>query len=149
MSADDRRRRDRDADGIHLPGPKHPILRRFNAAETLDAIAAHKITRMYAVPTLLAALADEQEARPRDLSTLKLIGYGGQAAPQLLILRVMNVLGCPLYQVFGASETGGFVTYFTPQDHERLRRGDFTAIDTYGRTSSPAAGKCRDSISGW
>jgi len=113
------------------------ILRRFKAGETLDAIAVHKITRMYAVPTLLAALADEQEARPRDLNKLKLIGYGGQAAPQPLILRVMNVLGCSLYQVFGASETGGFVSYFTPQDHERLRCGDFKAVDTYGRNIVP------------
>jgi acyl-CoA synthetase (AMP-forming)/AMP-acid ligase II len=118
-------------------GLETEIMPRFNAARVLDTIAERRITRFFAVPTLLAALADEQTARPRDLSSLRLIGYGGQAAPTSLILRVMDTLGCGLYQVFGASEAGGFISYLMPADHERLRDGHHSTIDSMGRRIVP------------
>jgi fatty-acyl-CoA synthase len=118
-------------------GLETEILRRFNAAQVLDAIERRRVTRFFAVPTLLAALADEQSARPRDLSSLRLVGYGGQAAATSLVLRVMDVLGCGLYQVFGASEAGGFISYLTPEDHERLRKGHHSRIDSMGRRIVP------------
>jgi acyl-CoA synthetase (AMP-forming)/AMP-acid ligase II len=118
-------------------GLETEIMPRFNAARVLDTIAQRGVTRFFAVPTLLAALADEQAARPRNLSSLRLIGYGGQAAAASLILRVMDTLGCGLYQVFGASEAGGFITYLTPADHERLRDGHHSRIDSLGRRIVP------------
>lgn len=118
-------------------GLETEILPRFNAAQVLDTIERRRITRFFAVPTLLVALADEQAARPRDLASLRLIGYGGQAAAASLILRVMDTLGCGLYQVFGASEAGGFISYLTPEDHERLRDGNHSRIDSLGRRIVP------------
>jgi acyl-CoA synthetase (AMP-forming)/AMP-acid ligase II len=118
-------------------GLETEILPRFNAGQVLDTIAQRRISRFFAVPTLLAALADEQAARPRDLSSLRLIGYGGQAAATSLVLRVMDVLGCGLYQVFGASEAGGFISYLMPEDHERLRDGHHSRIDSMGRRIVP------------
>ena len=113
------------------------ILPRFTAAGVLDAIEKHGVTRMFAVPTLLAAMVQEQMRQPRDLSSLRLIGYGGQAAATSLILHVMDSLGCGLYQVFGASEAGGFITYLRPEDHLKLRDGGPTQEDALGRTIVP------------
>ena len=113
------------------------VLPRFTAAGVLDAIEQHGVTRMFAVPTLLAAMVQEQARKPRDLSSLRLIGYGGQAAATSLILQVMDALGCGLYQVFGASEAGGFITYLRPEDHLRLRDSAATQEDALGRTIVP------------
>ena len=98
------------------------MLPRFTAAGVLDAIEKHGVTRMFAVPTLLAAMVQEQARQPRNLSSLRLIGYGGQAAATSLILHVMDSLGCGLYQVFGASEAGGFITVGIT--HERPVAGE-------------------------
>jgi acyl-CoA synthetase (AMP-forming)/AMP-acid ligase II len=118
-------------------GAETLILDRFDAAAALDAIETHGITRFYAMPTMLAALADEQERQARDLRSLRLIGYGGQAAPVSLVRRAMEVLGCGFYQTFGASEAGGFVLYLMPLDHARLRDGGLEQSDSYGRSIVP------------
>ena len=113
------------------------VLPRFTAAGVLDAIEAHGVTRMFAVPTLLAAMVQEQKRKPRNLSSLRLIGYGGQAAATSLILEVMDELQCGLYQVFGASEAGGFITYLRPEDHLRLRAVSSKQQDALGRAIVP------------
>ena len=93
------------------------ILEQFDPALVLETIERERITRIYLVPTMIAALVNEMSSRPRDLSSLRLMGYGGSPAPVALIRRAMEVLGCSLYQSFGATETGGFICYFTPEDH--------------------------------
>lgn len=98
------------------------ILERFHPDQVLDAIEREHITRIYVVPTMIAALVSEMNSRERNLSSLRLLGYGGSPAPVALIRSAMEVLGCPLYQSFGASETGGFICFFTPGDHERKIR---------------------------
>jgi acyl-CoA synthetase (AMP-forming)/AMP-acid ligase II len=118
-------------------GAETTIMERFDAARMLDHIQERRITRFYVMPTILTALAEEQEKRPRDLSSLHAVGYGGQAAPVALVLRAMEALGCPFYQTFGASESGGFVSYLMPKDHEELRQGRLGSVDEYGRTVVP------------
>ena len=113
------------------------ICERFKAAEFLDAIEHHRITRFYAVPTMLNALVAEQKRAPRDLRSLRFVGYGGQAAARVTILQAMETLGCDLYQTFGASEAGGFITYLGPADHRAIRDGRPTAADTLGRAIMP------------
>ena len=118
-------------------GAETLIMERFDAARMLDAVQERRITRFYVMPTILTALAEEQEKRPRDLSSLRAVGYGGQASPVALVLRAMDALGCPFYQTFGASESGGFVSYLMPKDHEELRQGHLGRVDGYGRTIVP------------
>jgi acyl-CoA synthetase (AMP-forming)/AMP-acid ligase II len=115
-------------------GAETLILERFDAARVLDAVEEQHITRFYVMPTMLTALAEEQEKRPRNLSSLRAVGYGGQTAPVALVLRAMDALGCPFYQTFGASESGGFVSYLMPEDHEELRLGRLSHLDEYGRS---------------
>ncbi len=109
------------------------ILPRFDAGTVLDTIAAERVTRMYAVPTTIAALTDEQAARPRDLSSVRLIEYGGAPAPIALMRRAAEVLGVPLSQDYGSSETGGLIAFLSPEDHDRLARG----ADADSRGSEP------------
>ena len=46
---------------------------------------AHRVTVYMPVPTMLAALADEQRRRPRDVSSLRLIGHAGSPITTSLI----------------------------------------------------------------
>ena len=49
----------------------------FDPGKALDLIEQHKVTETLGVPTMLAAIAEEQHARPRDTSTLRMIAHGG------------------------------------------------------------------------
>ena len=93
---------------------------RFDADFFLDEIERSGITRFYCVPTMISALVAAQKSRPRDLSSLRYLGYGGSPAAFTLIAEGMDVLGCAFYQTFGASESGGFITYLKPEDHRKL-----------------------------
>jgi acyl-CoA synthetase (AMP-forming)/AMP-acid ligase II len=83
------------------------ILHTTRPGEILDAIEANGITRLTAVPAVIASLVAEQAARPRDLASLRLIGYTGAPATVDLIRRGHEVLGCGFYQSYGATESGG------------------------------------------
>ncbi len=96
------------------------ILPRFDAAAVLDAIERERITRLYVVPTMLAAITEVQSARGRDLSSLRMIEYAGGPAPLSLVRRAAEVLEVPLSQTYGSSESGGQLAFLPPKDHERL-----------------------------
>ncbi|MBI3013984.1 MAG: long-chain-fatty-acid--CoA ligase [Candidatus Tectomicrobia bacterium] len=113
------------------------ILEKFDPAQVLDAIERERITRIYLVPTMIAALVNEMISRPRDLSSVRLMGYGGSPAPMALIRKAMEVLGCPFYQSFGASETGGFICYFTPEDHQHKLGSGCEPADFRGKQVTP------------
>jgi len=114
------------------------ILDTTSPAAILDAIARHRIARLTAVPTLIAALVDEQAARPRDLSSLRLIGYTGSPATIELIARGQAVLGCGFYQAYGATESGGRITHLSPADHRTVVATAAAQTDAWGRNVMPA-----------
>ena len=96
------------------------ILPRFDAGTVLDVIERERITRLYVVPTMLAAITDAQSAEARDLSSLRMIEYAGGPAPLALVRRAADVLKVPLAQTYGSSESGGQLAFLPPADHERL-----------------------------
>lgn len=75
-------------------------------ARLLDLIQSHGVTFVAAVPTVWLRLAEEQEARPRDLSSLRALVSGGAALPAALAARVTEVLGVELWHGWGMTETG-------------------------------------------
>jgi acyl-CoA synthetase (AMP-forming)/AMP-acid ligase II len=105
----------------------------FNAGQTLDLIERHGITRLGAVPTILAALIREHSQRPRDISSLRLIDYTGAPASVPLILSARQVLRVELCQFFGASETGGMISVLTPPEHEVVLQQTDDGIMPCGR----------------
>ena len=96
------------------------ILPRFDATLVLEAIERERITRLYVVPTMLAAITDAQSVRARDLSSLRMIEYAGGPAPLSLVRRAAEVLRAPLAQTYGSSESGGQLAFLPPEDHQRL-----------------------------
>ena len=74
--------------------------------------------RIFWRPDDALAIAREQCRIERDLSSLQLVGYGGATISPGQIDEIKSTLGCDLYQFFGATETGGAITFLTPEDHQ-------------------------------
>jgi long-chain acyl-CoA synthetase len=106
----------------------------FDAALCLDVIAQHRVTLFLPVPTMLAALVNEQRARPRDVSSLRLLGHAGSPIAAELIRQAHEVFAdTELAQFYGATETSSVVT--------RLRHEEATlGTDLAGSCGQPAVG---------
>ena len=87
------------------------VLPSFEAAACLDMIERFGVTVAMPVPTMLAALVEEQSRRPRDVSSLRLIGHAGSPITTSLIRRAHEVFPhVELAQYYGATETAAIVT---------------------------------------
>jgi long-chain acyl-CoA synthetase len=88
-------------------GASHVILPAFDPADALERIEREGVTVTFGVPTMIAALADEQLARPRDASSLRLLGYGGAPSATEVLRRARTAFsGTELCTMFGATELG-------------------------------------------
>ncbi|HEY5350003.1 MAG TPA: AMP-binding protein [Candidatus Lustribacter sp.] len=110
------------------------ITDRFDPPGILDLVASERVERITAVPTMIGALTQENEARPRDLSALKGIFYSGAPASVPLMRRAVGVLQCGFFAGYGSTESGGNVTYLSPGDHVRLLNEQGDVTDVWGRS---------------
>jgi long-chain acyl-CoA synthetase len=101
-------------------GGRQILLPSFDAAAVLDTIERERVTATLVVPTMMAALAEEQERNPRDVSALKLVSHGSSPAGPSLLRRTHEAfpLACLLH-VYGATETSPILTLL-PDEHELL-----------------------------
>lgn len=93
------------------------ILRRFQPAQVFEAVERCKVAHMCLVPTMLIALCNSPDIGKYDLSSLRLIGYGGSPVSPAVLKRAISLLGCDFYQGWGALEVGGLVAFLAPEDH--------------------------------
>jgi long-chain acyl-CoA synthetase len=90
---------------------------RFDAEQTLAAIARHRITHAVMVPTMfvrLVKLPPEVRAR-HDLSSLRWVVHTGAPCAPEIKRAVMDWWGPIVYETYGGTEVGA-VTLSTPQD---------------------------------
>jgi len=95
---------------IHFGAP-FVLLESFDADTVLDAIERHHCTRCLGFPAQYAAMLACQLGRPRDLSSLRYCLTGADVCPSDLQKRVTLAFGVPLYNVWGATEVVGSVTF--------------------------------------
>jgi acyl-CoA synthetase (AMP-forming)/AMP-acid ligase II len=100
---------------------------KFEAAGALDLIERHRVTTTFMAPTLLQRLVDEQERKPRDLSSLRALILGAAPCPYPLKVRAEFVLGQVLWEFYGATETG-INTVLRPEDQLRKPGSCGTAV---------------------
>ena len=92
-------------------------LPRFDAAAVLEAIEKHRITSMFVVPPMLQQVVDHPDARRRDLSSLRTIGYGASPITESVLDRTREVFPqAGFAQVYGMTEAMT-CTLLTPEDH--------------------------------
>jgi acyl-CoA synthetase (AMP-forming)/AMP-acid ligase II len=120
--------------GVALRNGKTIITDRFDPAQILDLIATERVERIVGVPTMIGALTEAQLAHPRDLSSLNVFFYSGAPASAALIRRGIEVLGCGFAAGYGSTESGGNVTYLSPEEHEMLVNRSAAMTDAWGRS---------------
>jgi long-chain acyl-CoA synthetase len=79
----------------------------------LDGIERHRATRLFGFPYQYAGLLEAQQAKPRDLSSLRMCLTGGDVCPLDLQKRVTAALGAPLYNTWGATESPSHLNFGT------------------------------------
>ena len=87
-----------------LSGGINVLLDRFEAGEVLDVMESEGVAYMFAVPSMLNALARHPSARGRDWSKLKVIQVGGAPIADDTALLARAVFGDVLYQGYGQTE---------------------------------------------
>ncbi len=82
----------------------------FNPAQLIEDLTKYKVSALFQVPTQLQALSTMPAFDSADLSSLKLVGWGGSALPQATIDRFRD-RGCALMSTYGLTEATFSVTY--------------------------------------
>ena len=83
----------------------------FDAAGLLDLVEREAITATQVVPSMLAAITEEQLARPRDVSSLRFLTFGGAPSATETLRRARRAFpDAELMTMYGATETAPLVT---------------------------------------
>lgn len=97
----------------------HTIILRDSApASLLETLHREQVTHTFLVPTMIDMLLDQPDIHSRDLSALRAIVYGASPITPALLRRTLDNLGCPLFGVYGLTETTGAITQLHPEDHD-------------------------------
>src|SRR5262249_6469681 len=89
----------------------------FSADTTLELIERHGGTVLYGVPAMGQEVVAAQRTHPRDLGSLRVTLLAGAPVPSKLRKQTMEVLGCGLTVVYGATESPT-LTQLLPSDPE-------------------------------
>lgn len=91
------------------------ILEAFDAKSLLDLIDADQITVTFGLPMMYRAMLEEQQHRPRTVSSLRRAVYAMAPMPDDDLRRLMDVFGCELSLLFGQTEMSPASTCFRPE----------------------------------
>jgi long-chain acyl-CoA synthetase len=87
------------------------VVPQFIPAQILDMIEKERATQMLGVPIMIAALAEEQHANPRDVSSIRFVAHGGSPITTEVIRRAIAAFpGAEFSHLYGATETGPLIT---------------------------------------
>lgn len=92
-------------------------LARFSAVGTLNAIREHKVSILFGVPSMFAALAHLKGATPDDFKPMYALISGGEPLPPVLYDSFNKRFGVPIYEGYGLTETSPVVTLNVPRDN--------------------------------
>jgi acyl-CoA synthetase (AMP-forming)/AMP-acid ligase II len=87
-----------------LHGAVNVLFGAFDPAKVLSMMREHRITHMWAVPTMLQAMAGHPAATEQEWSDLEAILVGGAPITDATARTAHRVFGDRLYQIFGQTE---------------------------------------------
>ena len=90
----------------------------FDAAAVLDLLESARVTNAVFVPTILQMLTAVPGAAERDFSALRSIAYGASPITTPVLKAALRTFRCPLFGVYGLTETTGGVVQLDPDDHD-------------------------------
>ena len=89
---------------VWLAGGANHMVDHFDPGACLELMERERIGYLFAVPTILSALARHPGARGRDWSALKVINVGGSPISDDTALLAHEIFGDCLYQIYGQTE---------------------------------------------
>jgi long-chain acyl-CoA synthetase len=100
-----------------MVGGTHIFARRLNEEAMLHLVERHRVTHVFTVPAVIDRLAKHPGSVTADLSSLKLLGYGGSPMPMGTYESARaRFPGVDFVQGFGSTEMGAH-TYLGPAHH--------------------------------
>jgi long-chain acyl-CoA synthetase len=90
----------------------------FDPAEAVDIIAREKVTVLSGVPTIVRMMMDFIEAKPKALTTLRLIVTTGEVFPEPVKERLFKAVPDVGLYTYLAQTEAGVVTGMRPKDHK-------------------------------
>jgi long-chain acyl-CoA synthetase len=94
------------------------LVSEFDAAQVIDLLERERVTNAVFVPTILQMLAAVPGASERDYSSLRSITYGASPITTRVLRAALRTFRCPLFGVYGLTETTGGVIQLRPEDHD-------------------------------
>ncbi len=94
------------------------IVQEIEPGSLLDTIEQERVTNAFLVPTVLQMMCGVPGAAERDFSALRSIAYGASPITTTALKAALRTFGCPLYQVYGMTETTGAIVQLSAEDHD-------------------------------
>lgn len=104
---------------------------KLDVDEAFRLIAAHRVTNMFTVPTILKLLVEHPACARHDHSSLRHVIYAGAPMYREDQKRAIQTLGKVIVQYFGLGEVTGNITVLPPRLHE-VEDGPEARIGTCG-----------------
>jgi acyl-CoA synthetase (AMP-forming)/AMP-acid ligase II len=102
-------------------GGTHVIAPMFTPPATLQAVQEHRIRTLLLVPTMIQLAVDHPDVGAYDLSSVKVLAYGGSVISEAVLRRAMQRFpNADFVQAYGMTELSPCATYLNAADH----RGD-------------------------
>ncbi|WP_298673335.1 long-chain-fatty-acid--CoA ligase [uncultured Sphingomonas sp.] len=99
----------------------------YDPGAVIDAIAAHRVKRLFLVPAAIGIMLQHPKAADADFSSIETLSYGASPIPLPLLKQAVERIGCGFVQVYGMTETWGGVVALPPEDHRPDREHKMTA----------------------
>ncbi|MHA6260398.1 long-chain-fatty-acid--CoA ligase [Sporosarcina sp. CAU 1771] len=104
---------------LHV-GATSIIMKNFDAEVVLETIGRERVSHIFAAPTMVNMMLNVKGFEKYDLSSLRLLGYGGASMAPVLIKRFQEATTAELVQMFGTTEMGPVMTVlFADEQLER------------------------------
>ncbi|MBA2676287.1 long-chain-fatty-acid--CoA ligase [Ramlibacter sp.] len=100
-----------------INGAANVVMKAFDSAEALGAIAQYRITKLAFVPAMLRFLLSDPACAATDLSSVDFIIYGGAPMALPLLDKAQARLRCRFAHNYGMSETTNMAIFMPPSEH--------------------------------
>ena len=99
-------------------GGRQVVLPAFDPGRALDLIESEAITITLGVPTMVAAMAEEQIRQPRDTGSLRQLEHGGSPIATEVVRRAAKAFpSAELVHLYGATETAPIATVLADEQN--------------------------------
>jgi long-chain acyl-CoA synthetase len=103
--------------GHLFAGGAHAFLPQFEPAAMFEAIERHRATTSSVAPTMLDMMLRHPAVTEHDLSSMRMINYGGSPITETVLRRALKLMPCHLFQGYGQTEATMAITLMRHEEH--------------------------------